>query len=162
MKHSMIISGVLFAAITSGLAFAESKASNHWLLDVDNDEERFQRIERMFAGFSGAMAEVGNRYQHAYDAVQDGNYELASYHWDKLRSAIELGYLRRPGRAANSKGLFLETAWPELQQQLSSKDSQAIRQSFQQARHACMACHVAEEVAFMNDQPLFRNTAEFK
>lgn len=162
MKYSLIISGVLVALLASGSVNAESKATNHWLLDADNDEERFERVERMFAGFSAAMAEVGARYQHTFDAVQDGNYALADYHWGKLKAAIELGYLRRPGREANAKGLFLNTAWPELSQQLSTKDSQAIRQSFQQARSACLACHVAEEVPFMNDQPLFRNTADFK
>lgn len=162
MNFSMITSSAFVALFVSGIAAAEPKATNNWLLDAENDEERFKRVEQMFAGFSGAMAEVGDRYQHTHDAIKDGNYALASYHWDKLRGAIELGYLRRPGRAANAKGLFLETAWPELKEQLTSDDSQAIQQRFQQARSACLACHVAEEVPFMNDQPLFRHTADFK
>ena len=28
-----------------------------------------------------------------------------------------------------------------------------------QARDACMACHVAEDVKFMNDQPIFTDLA---
>lgn len=162
MNFSMMTSIALVALFVSGIAGAEPKATNHWLLDAENDEERFKRVEQMFAGFSGAMAEVGDRYQHTYDAIKDGNYALASYHWDKLRGAIELGYLRRPGRAANAKGLFLETAWPALKGQLTSDDSKAIQQHFQQARSACLACHAAEDVPFINNQPLFRHTAEFK
>ncbi|MDP4529911.1 hypothetical protein Q3O59_12855 [Alkalimonas delamerensis] len=145
----------------SPLHSAELPASNQWLLEADSDEERFARIEKMFAGFSGAMAEVGARYQHSFDAIVDGNYALASYHWDKLGAAMELGYFRRPGRAANSQAMFLQTAWPELTKALAAGDAKAIERSFLQARGACMACHAAEQVPFMNDQPLFRATAEF-
>ena len=155
----------LVAAMIFGmgpLQAAQKPASNHWLLDAASDEERFARIEKMFAGFSGAMAEVGARYQHTYDAIVDENYPLASYHWDKLGAAIELGYLRRPARAANAKTMFLQSSWPELRQALATDDKKAIQASFLQARAACMACHAAEQVPFMNNQPLFRVTAEFK
>lgn len=162
MRYSMILSSVVAALLTTSVVYAGSAATNNWLLDAENDEERFQRIEQMFAGFSGAMAEVGVRYQHTFEAVGDENYELANYHWDKLKNAIELGYLRRPARADNANKLFLDSAWSEFKQQLDSNDSKAIQQSFQQARSACMACHAAEKVPFMNDQPLFRQTAEFK
>ncbi|SEA59789.1 hypothetical protein [Alkalimonas amylolytica] len=141
---------------------SELPSSNHWLLEASSDEERFARIEKMFAGFSGAMAEVGARYQHSYDAIVDENYALASYHWDKLGAAIQLGYFRRPGRADNAKAIFLQTAWPQLTQALDEGDTTKIQRSFLHARSACMACHVAEQVPFMNDQPLFRQTAEFK
>ena len=38
---------------------------------------------------------------------------------------------------------------------LVSGDSDTAWQGFRDARRACMQYHVAEEVAYMNDQPLF-------
>ncbi|MEE2000353.1 hypothetical protein QWY20_02720 [Alkalimonas sp. MEB108] len=162
MKTSMITLALTLMLGCNLAQGSELPSSNHWLLEAASDKERFARIEKMFAGFSGAMAEVGARYQHSYDAIVDENYPLATYHWDKLGAAIELGYFRRPGRADNAKTMFLQTAWPELTQALADGDKTKIQRSFLQARSACMACHAAEQVPFMNEQPLFRQTAEFK
>lgn len=135
------------------------KPSENWLLDASDDMERFKRIQQMFGGFSGAMLVVAERYDRAYDAIADKNYELAGYHWRKIKESIELGYLRRPARQAHSDALFLKGPWVSTNDALASKDEPKIREAFLAARSACMACHAAEQASFINEQPLFRRTA---
>jgi len=135
--------------------------SNHWLLDVAESDDRFMRIEQQFGGFSGAMWAVRERYERVYEALVDGNLPLAAYHWDKIGEHIRLGYLRRPGRRPNADALFLDGQWQAAGKVFQGEDIAAARAAFLEARKACMACHVAERVPFMNDQPLFRRTESF-
>ncbi len=129
--------------------------ADDWLVDVD-EKTRAERLSSYLGGFSSAMWEVGERYQHMFQAIRDENFALAHYHWDKIGEAIRGGYLKRPGRQANSDKLFLDTIWPIYLETLTSGHADAIRSQFSQARDACIACHTAENVGFMNDQPMFR------
>lgn len=143
------------------IAQEPQKQSDDWLLDAGDDSERFKLIQQTFGGFSAAMQIVGERYERAYDAVADNNYDLAKYHWKKIKEAIELGYLRRPARKANAESLFLKDSWVSGWDGLDSKDQANAREGFLAARLGCMACHIAEKVPFMNDQPMFRRTGKF-
>jgi hypothetical protein len=165
MRHIRMLL-VVAALVICGSAFPATaqeppERSDNWLLDAGDDTERFKRVERMFGGFSTAMQIVGERYARIYDAVAEGNFGLADYHWKKLREAIELGYLRRPAREANAVALFLENPGLSVQDALDSKKKEKARAAFASARLACMACHLAENVPFMNDQPLFRRSFTF-
>lgn len=161
----LLIASTLAAVCLAGpsMAGAEQppKTSDNWLLDAKDDTERFRRIQQMFGGFSMSMQLVGERYDRTFDAVTDGNFDLAAYHWKKIRETIELGYLRRPAREANASAVFLKGPWVSVSEALASKDRVKAKEQFLLARSACMACHVAEKVAFMNDQPKFRRTAAF-
>jgi mono/diheme cytochrome c family protein len=103
-----------------------------------------------------SMWEVGERYARIHKALDHGNYALAQYHWDKIRATIQNGYLKRPGRRKNADAILLDAVWPAVAGKLDSGDAADAWDGFEQARAACMACHVAEAVGFMNDQPLFR------
>jgi len=138
------------------------KTNDNWLLDAKDDTERFKRIQQMFGGFSMSMQIVGERYERTYDAITDGNYDLANYHWKKIKETIELGYLRRPAREANAVAIFLKGPWGSVSEALASKDMEKAKEQFLMARTACIACHVAEKVPFMNDQSKFRRTATFR
>lgn len=127
-----------------------------WLLGAKDDQQRMERLHQYLAGFSKAMWETGYRFEATQAAIADNNLPLADYHWGKVRSAVENGYLKRPGRQANADQLFLDAGWQTLNQALNAPDEHDVKQAFVTARDACMACHVAEDVAFMNDQPLFR------
>ena len=153
---------LLIAAATLSLvlpaalpASDESERPDTWLRGADDDVARFERLERYLGGFSGAMWEVGQRYRHTWEALERGNTELAVYHWEKIGDAIRGGYLKRPARRANSDALFLDTAWSEALEAMRSGDEQRAWRGFAQGREACMQCHQAENVGFMNDQPLF-------
>jgi hypothetical protein len=162
MKHFPILMAVaifvIFSVACLAMALETAKQSDNWLLDAEDDTERFKRIQQMFGGFSAAMQGVGDRYERTFEAVIEGNFNLADYHWKKVRDAIELGFLRRPGRKANAVALFLEDPWPTLEEALAAKDGQLSKEALLSARSACMTCHVAENVPFINDQPMFRRT----
>lgn len=77
-------------------------------------------------------------------------------HWDKIRTTIKGGLMKRPKRRANAEALFLGEPWTHMLEALESRDPTRIGPAFAQAKAACMACHAAEQVPFINDQPLFR------
>ncbi len=156
-----VIVATLVLGGAAAMAQEPPKPSDNWLLDAKDDAERFRRIQQMFGGFSAAMLIVGERYDRTFDAVSEGNHDLALYHWKKIKEAIELGYLRRPAREANSVALFLKDPWTSVGDALASKNSEKAKEAFLSARLACLACHLAERVPFMNDQPRFRKTAAF-
>lgn len=147
----------LLAALLSTSVFAEElkPGSNAWLLDAETDTQRFERLQNYLGGFSGSMSEVGRRYISVHEALSRDNFELASYHWEKIQAAIRNGYMKRPARQENADALFLNTVWEEVNNAFRSKDSDMAWAGFARAQQACMACHAAEDVAFMNDQSLF-------
>lgn len=128
--------------------------ADDWLVDAD-EQVRSERLSSYLGGFSSAMWEVGERYRHVVQAIRDENFKLAHYHWDKIGDAIRGGYMKRPARQANADGMFLDTIWASYLETLDSGDGEAIREHFPKAKAACMACHAAEDVEFMNDQPMF-------
>lgn len=131
--------------------------SNNWLQDADNDADRFKKLEIYLRGFDQPMAEVGHRYRGLYDAIKDKNSELADYHWEKISLTIKTGLMKRPKRTQNAELFFLDTIWSPMSETIKSKDFEKMQKQFMVIREACMACHIAESVTFMNNQPLFRD-----
>lgn len=154
MHRCYTIVGILSLCLTATMAAAETDESRGWLLDAE-EEARYERLQSYLGGFSAAMWEVGYRYEALHTALERQNFALAEYHWEKIKSAIEGGYLKRPGRQANSDKLFLDKVWPEVQSALASGEPKRAWQGFETAKAACLTCHVAEDVGFMNNQPLF-------
>ncbi|MCC5871348.1 MAG: hypothetical protein JJU22_03025 [Gammaproteobacteria bacterium] len=136
---------------------ASGPVSDGWLGSLDSHGDRFRALEGYLGGFSSAMWEVGERYRHLHQALLDDNHELAAYHWAKVGDAIRSGYLKRPARQANADALFLDTVFEPVAEALALADPSAAWPAFEQARAACIACHAAEDVAFMNDQPMLRD-----
>ena len=146
----------LVTALLAGL-YAHAQ-SDGWLTGSTDRDEQIALIEDYIGGYSGTMMEVGYRFESTHQAIQDDNHELAAYHWDKLGGAMEWGSIKRPARAENAELLFLGAPWENLDEALRDNDSERVVDLFNVARGACMACHEAEGVGFMNDQPLLRNT----
>lgn len=154
----------LFAAAVLAAGCADSDPpqgalGEGWLLGEESEQARFEQLQGYLGGFSSAMWETGYRFAQVHDAVLEENYPLASYHWGKVRSAIENGYLKRPARRENAEALFLDGPWGELEQALGNGEPAQVRSAFNQARQACMACHVAEKVPFMNGMAVLRDSA---
>ena len=150
----------LLLMMCAGLTQAQVPLTpNDWLLGAPDDTSRFGLLQTYLRGFDQPMWEVGERYRRVYEALQRENYDLAIYHWDKIRTTIENGYLKRPARQANADALFLDTAWVTALEAFGTRDRSAALAGFAAAREACMNCHVAEGVTFMNQQPLFEDTA---
>jgi cytochrome c553 len=130
-------------------------ASKDWITKAASDPERFQRIEKYLRGFDQPMWEVGERYEKLYAALVRENFELASYHWAKIKLTIENGTMKRPARRASADELFLNETWGSVNEAFESGDAATAWRGFEAARAACMKCHEAERVDYMNDQPMF-------
>jgi hypothetical protein len=130
---------------------------DYWLENAQTDAERFRLIQEVSRGFDQPMWEVGERFERFEVALKDGNAPLAKYHWEKIKRTIEVGLIKRPRRGETARQLFLETAWPQIQAELESADIARARAALPMAREACRSCHLAENVAYMNDQPLLRD-----
>lgn len=126
-----------------------------WLLAEANEQERFALIQRQLRGFDQPMWEVGERYVKLHEALERGNPELATYHWEKIRTTVENGIAKRPARGANAELFLLGGPWAEIDADLKSGDPQRAWAGFDRARAACQGCHEAEGVAYMNDQSIF-------
>ncbi len=137
---------------------APPKNVNDWLLNADSDKDRFRKLQTYLRGFDQPMWEVGERYQRVYDALGDGNYDLAEYHWEKIKVTIQTGYMKRPKRQPNSDAMFVNNVYGPILAAIKSKDAKKAWEGFELGRAACMSCHEAEQVGFMNNQPLFRRT----
>lgn len=159
------------ACLIAGAAAAESRhpadlrleqqkpPSKSWLRDADSDAERFRRIEINERGFSQAMVEVGNRFLEVHEAVSHEEYELATYYWEKIQDVINTGLMRRPDRTRNAEGMFLTGPWKNVHEALQAGERARIQDALKGARQACIACHVAEGVAYMNATRALRQTA---
>jgi len=129
--------------------------NNDWLLSAESDEERFRRLQRQLRGFDQPMWEVGERFESLHDALLRNNFDLALYHWDKIATTIRNGIFKRPGRAPNARDLFLDEVHERVREGLETREPARAWEAFDDARAACIGCHVAEDVAYMNDQALF-------
>jgi cytochrome c553 len=154
-----VVAGMFVAVVVSKGSFVDASegqgGSKKWITRAGGDPERFQRIEKYLRGFDQPMWEVGERYEKLYAALGRDNVELASYHWAKIKLTIENGTMKRPARRANADALFLNDTWSAVNDALASGESTTRWKGFEAARTACMKCHEAEGVGYMNDQPMF-------
>lgn len=135
--------------------------SNNWLLDANDDTERFRRLQLVAGGTDMLMWEITYRYEELYVAIQKNNWEMGVYHWDKLRDRMNTAAMKRPARTQNIEGMFLDGVWPSMRDALTSKDPARMREQFLLVRQVCMACHVADKVGFLNDSSVFKRTESF-
>lgn len=144
------------------LANQTKPPSNNWLLDANDDAERFRRLQIVLGGTDISMWELTYRYEELYAAIQKNNWEMGLYHWDKLRDRMNTAGMKRPARTRNIEGMFLESGvWQSMRDALTSKSPKRMREEFMVVRQVCMACHVAEKVGFLNDSSAFERTKSF-
>lgn len=127
---------------------------------AESDAERFRLIQTQLRGFDQPMWEVGERYRIFHEAIENENYELAKYHWRKIGVAIRNGIAKRPARVANADALFLNSIHGEVAELLSAEDQAKAHQAFSLARAACVSCHQAEGVDWINRQQLMKLSLE--
>lgn len=136
--------------------------SNNWLLDANDDTERFRRLQVAASGTDIPMWEIAYRYEELYVAIQRNNGEMGMYHWEKLRDRLNTAAMKRPARTQNIEGMFFDNGtWKSMHDALVSKSPEKMRAQFQVVRQMCMACHIAERVGFLNDSSVFKRTESF-
>jgi cytochrome c1 len=136
--------------------------SNNWLLDANDDTERFRRLQVVAGGTDIPMWEIAHRYEELYVAIQNNNWEMGVYHWEKLRDRMNTAAMKRPARTQNIEGMFLDSGvWQSMHDALTSRDPGRMQKQFQVVRQACMACHIAEKLGFLNDSSVLKRTESF-
>ena len=144
------------------LASQQKPPSAQWLLDAENDTERFRRIQTALGGSDMQMVQIGHRFLEMHGAIRKGNVEMGLYHLGKIRDYMNVMGMKRPRRTPNLEGMFLESGtWEAMEAAFKSSDPEKMRRQFQVMRETCMACHVAEKVGFLNDSSVFSQTAGF-
>ena len=145
MKYFIII-----ALTTLSLYGASYSTSSNWLIDLNATPTQMEAIQKQLRGFDTAMMEVGYRYEATKKAINQGNYPLALYHWEKIKTAIDNGTLRRPARKTSSDLFFLDHVHPNMAEAFRSHDRAKITQTFDTVRLTCNACHHHEKVGFIS------------
>ena len=64
--------------------------------------------------------------------------------------------MKRPARKKNAEQILFNSTWQQVFNDFQSKENTRAWQGFEKATSACLACHAAERVSFVNNQPLFR------
>lgn len=141
-------------AIDGGVA-ADKLTRADWLLSAPSDAARFRLLQQQLRGFDQPMWEVGERFRRIHEALVRQNYDLALYHWDKIDTTIRNGIAKRPARAATAQAMFLGRNFQDIRAGLAARAPQSAWDAFERARIGCQSCHQAENVAFVNQQPLF-------
>lgn len=144
-----------FVMQTLGGGAAGKLTQDDWLLSAPSDAERFRLLQQQLRGFDQTMWEVGERFRRIHEALSRNNYDLALYHWDKINTTIRNGIARRPARAATAQAMFLRGNFQDIRLGFAARTSQKAWGGFDRAKAVCQSCHLAEQVAFVNQQALF-------
>lgn len=158
MSTRALVSALALATVSAAgmvLAHGPTSEADNWLVNEKDADKRVEMIQEQFGGFGTAMREVGDRWNSIHAALERNNLELALHHWEEIHEAMEHGVLRRPGRKANADAYFMDSVWDEVKADFASADPARAWRGFEKGRTACMACHVAEEMPFLNDQAMF-------
>jgi hypothetical protein len=134
---------------------APQRAVTDWIFNLPDEEARTAALQLQLRGLDVAMWEIGERYKGLHEAIGRNNSQLAVYHWDKIKQSLDNALVRRPARRANSEALFLNEVWPETREVLAAGDTAASWAALERVRTACMACHEAENLAYMNNMAMF-------
>jgi hypothetical protein len=144
------------------LAKQSKPPSRNWLRDADDDAERFRRIELWAAAGDQEMHEIAARMRELHAAIQRESWDMAIFQLEKTRGRLIVAMTKRPVRTQNMEALFFDSGvYKNLHDALTSKDGQRARTEFMRTRAACMACHAAEKVPFINESTVFNDIAEF-
>ncbi|MGL5005095.1 MAG: hypothetical protein ACRDAM_19310, partial [Casimicrobium sp.] len=132
--------------------------SQAWLRDADTDTERFRRLEILLAGTEMAMWEITFRFDNMYEAILAENWDYVRFNWDKIRARANSALMKRPNRTSSMETMLLDTQWNVIDEQLKTRDAAKVRDAFKSARAICMGCHIAENMPFFNEHPIFKKT----
>ncbi len=148
-----VIAAIPITAVSAEEGF---QGARDWVSGAPDQLTKDKRLEKYLRGFDQPMWEVGERYDRVEQALRDENYKLAQYHWGKIKTTLNNGLMTRPARRANAEAIFLNSTWAEVRDAFASEDMAQAKAGFAKAKGACMACHAAEKVPYMNEQPLFQ------
>jgi hypothetical protein len=144
------------------LAEQTKPPSSNWLLDANDDTERFRRLQVVASGTNVPMWEIGQRFEELHMAISKNNWEMGVYHLEKLRDRMNTAGMKRPARTQNIEGMFLKSGvYQNMHDALTANDNTRMKKEFNTMRQVYMACHMAENVVFLNDSVVFQRIGPF-
>lgn len=151
-----------FPKADSELAKQVKPPSRRWLLDANDDAERMRRLELWAGAGDLEMQDVAHRFEELHAAIQKESWDLGVYHLEKMRGRMIVAAIKRPTRTQNLEEVFLDSGvYHSMHDALTSKSVERARAAFQNTRAACIACHAAEKLSFVNDSAVFRRVESF-
>ncbi len=136
--------------------------SRNWLRDANDDAERFRRIELWAGAGDLEMQDIAHRFEEMHGSIQQGNWTLGIYHLEKIRGRMTVAAIKRPTRTQNMESMFFDSGiYRNLHDALTSQDPELARQQFEKMRQACMGCHIAEKIGFINGNSVFNRLSTF-
>ena len=151
-----------FPKAEAELAKQVKPPSRNWLRDANDDTERMRRIELWGAAGDLEMQDIAHRMEELHAATQVESWDMGIYQLEKIRGRMIVAAIKRPTRTQNMEAMFLDSGvYQSLHAALKARDGAQARAGFMQARDACMACHVAEKIGFINGSAVFKRVAQF-
>ena len=143
----VLLSLTLFAPAAFASGPGESGYHTTWQTS-ETTEESVQRLWAAQPSVGELMLSLGLRYQNLYWAAKQGQWEFAEYQTEEMHEALETIPAREP-ELAETLEVFLEAAYPDIQEAAASKDWDRFSASFDRLRENCMACHSANDHGFI-------------
>ena len=151
-----------FPRADNELAKQTKPPSRNWLRDANDDAERLRRIELWAGAGDLEMQDIAHRLEELHSAIQKDSWDMGIYQLEKIRGRMIVAAIKRPVRTQNMEAMFLENGvYQAMHDALTTKNGQRARAEFNRAREACMACHVAEKLAFINGSAVFTRVGPF-
>lgn len=151
-----------FPKADAELARQTKPPSRRWLMDANDDTERMRRLELWGGAGDLEMQDIAHRLEELHSAIQKESWDLGIYHLEKMRGRMLVAAIKRPTRTQNLEDVFLDSGtYTAMHNALTSKNAERARAMFEDTRLACMACHAAEKLAFINDSTVFKRVASF-
>lgn len=111
-------------------------------------EEKIENMVKVLPGASVVMLQMGERYKNLYWAAKKGKWEFAEYQMEEMDDLINTLIITRPKRAKTAK-IFMESAFSQFEPTIENKSWPEFRAAFEHMRQQCMACHTANDHAFI-------------
>ncbi|CAN5199986.1 hypothetical protein BH10PSE12_BH10PSE12_36630 [soil metagenome] len=83
------------------------------------------------------MWEVGHRYEAIHEALHRKNFDLAAYHWRKIRQTIDNAVMKNATRKAPAYALLIDSLYDSTLAAFTAKDEKASWAAIEKVRVAC-------------------------
>lgn len=112
-------------------------------------EQKVEKLVEITPNTGQLMQQAGVRYRDLYWAAKLGQWEFAEYQAEELGELIRILQTASPKRAATAE-VFLNRAYPKIQEAAASRDWERFQPAFEALRQACMECHKQNDHAFIH------------
>ena len=150
-----IIILVSFSMFATPLALANK---NDWRKNSSTDK-KLENLIKVIPSTSDLMIQMGERYKNLYWAGKQEKWDFADYQIDEMQALIRTLKITRPKRSKSIDTHF-KNAFSDIQKAIKENNWSKFSSGFDSMRHKCMACHRANDHAFivLNPKPAKGNS----